>query len=111
MLVWWRTWHDDKRRVWAERQMTGDPADGKRHHAADKQWRWVTTKMHAPAVSPLEFVDENGRASYIASGFVRELDADRQFNTGATHPATQPTTTITAPAPTTTTVTDDDLPF
>ena len=29
MYLWWRTWHDDDRRLWAERFTSGDPTEAK----------------------------------------------------------------------------------
>ena len=110
MLYWWRTWHDDHRRLWADRQQHGDPAEAKRQHTADRRFGWVQSDMAAPAVGPLIFTDHTGRDSYIAASQVRETDADRQFNIGATPtPTSAPKAADTpppaAPAP------DDDLPF
>lgn len=108
MLIWWRTWHDDERRLWADRQMTGDPADGKKQHAADKQFRWIEDGMHAPAISPLEFVTE-GRGQYIAAGFVRETDTDRHYNIGGTPPPATDNQPQTPPTPPRSR--HDELPF
>lgn len=113
MLMWWRTWHDTERRLWAERQMTGDPAEGKRGHADDKQFRWTTPDMRAPAVTPLEFTDENGKGRFIASAFARDNTDDRQFLATGAAPHRTTTSTTTPPPPTTPAPTpaDDDLPF
>lgn len=81
MLMWWRTWHDAERRLWADRQMAGDPAEGKKQHAADKKFGWADG-LFAPAVSPLEFTDENGHSQYIAAGWARELPEDRAYYVG-----------------------------
>lgn len=109
MLMWWRIQQDDDRRVWAERMLNGDPADAKRHHAQDKKFNWADG--HNPTVSPLEFYDDQGRTSYVASGFARETDEDRKFRTGGTPTttSTQPPTPTVPPPPAPDT--DHDLPF
>jgi len=41
MYLWWRTWHDNDRRLWAERFTAGDPAEAKQRHRDDLTFTWA----------------------------------------------------------------------
>jgi len=109
MLIWWRIWHDDDRRVWADRQLEGDPATAKRKHAADCRFDWVE-HGHAPAVSGLEFYSDDQHSHLVAAGTRRDSPADRQWQ-GATLTPTKPSQPQPPAAPDPTVTDDDDLPF
>lgn len=99
MYLWWRTWHDEDRRLWAERFVSGDPATAKKQHKEDLQFGWASA-LTAPGVSGLEFTDENGKNAMIVGGTSRELTKDRAFATGSP-----------APKPPDAPDTSDSLPF
>ena len=112
MLIWFRTWHDDHRRLWAERLTDGDPATARNNHSRDRRFGWTTPDMHNPTVSPLEFYGDGKPARYVAAGSVRETDDDRRFMTGATPPPTPTANAPQTPPPSAPAATvDDDLPF
>ena len=98
MYLWWRTWHDDKRRFWAERYTSGDPAEALRMHRDDLRFSWAKG-LNAPGVTTLDFTDENGLNKIVAGGAERLSDEDRVWYAALT-PTAEPT-----PEP------DDDLPF
>ena len=81
MFMWWRTWHDEDRRMWAERFLNGDPKLAKQQHADDLRFRWADG-LTAPTVTGLEFTDENGHTRIITGGVVRETPADRAYYVG-----------------------------
>ena len=98
MYLWWRTWHDDDRRLWAERFTEGDPATAKQKHREHLSFRWANG-LNAPGVTTLDFTDEKGLNKIVAGGAERLSDEDRTWYAALTptdQPATQP---------------DDDLPF
>ena len=56
MYLWWRTWHDDQRRLWAERFTSGDPKEALQRHADDLRFGWAAA-LDGAGVSSLEFTD------------------------------------------------------
>ena len=98
MYLWWRTWHDDRRRFWAERFTAGDPAEAKQRHRDDLRFGWAKG-LNAPGVTTLDFTDENGLNKIVAGGAERLSDEDRTWY-AALIPADKPTAQP-----------DDDLPF
>lgn len=89
MYLWWRIWHDDERRVWAERQTSGDPAEAKKNHARDKDFAWASG-LRVASVSPLEFSDDKTSTMYVAAGWARDTEADRPYHgRGADQVSTQ----------------------
>ena len=98
MYLWWRTWHDDNRRFWAERYTSGDPAEALKMHRDDLRFGWAKA-VNAPGVTTLDFTDENGLNKIVAGGAERLSDEDRVWYAALTptaEPAAEP---------------DDDLPF
>lgn len=79
MYLWWRTWHDDQRRLWAERFVSGDPKEAKQHHSDDLAFRWATN-LNAPSVSRLEFTDEKGQTKTVNNGGSRFSEQDRAYH-------------------------------
>ena len=98
MYLWWRTWHDDRRRFWAERFTEGDPAAAKQKHREHLRFRWADG-LNAPGVTTLDFTDENGLNKIVAGGAERLSEEDRTWY-AALIPADKPTAQP-----------DDDLPF
>ena len=78
MYLWFRTWHDDERRLWAERFTSGDPSEAKQRHRDDLTFGWASG-LNAPGVSPLTFTDEKKQPTQVAGGVERNSDADRAY--------------------------------
>lgn len=78
MYLWWLTWHDDDRRLWAERFTSGDPAEAKQRHRDHLDFGWASG-LHAPGVSPLTFTDENKQPTQVAGGTERNSEPDRTY--------------------------------
>ena len=78
MYLWWRTWHDDQRKLWAERFTSGDPKEAKQHHADDLRFGWAGG-LAAPSVTSLEFTDEHGHTKTVNGGGSRDSEADRAY--------------------------------
>lgn len=76
--MWWRVWHDDQRRVWAEPFTSGDPAEAKQRHADDLNFTWARG-VRAPIVSDLEFTNEQGSTATVRDGVRREQPEDRVY--------------------------------
>lgn len=95
MYLWWRTWHDEDRRLWAERFTSGDPTEAKQRHRDDLHFRWAEG-LHAPGVTTLDFTDEKGLNKIVAGGAERLSDTDRNWYATLT-PSAEPS--------------DDELPF
>lgn len=64
---WWREWHDDKRRMWAQRMSETSPHEARAGHARDKQGSWCSDEMVGPRVSTL-WVTSDQRTSELADG-------------------------------------------
>ena len=95
MYLWWRTWHDDDRRFWAEKFTSGDPAEARRLHREHLRFEWAE-QLNAPGVTTLDFTDEKGLNKIVAGGAERLSDTDRAWYAALT-PAPEPE--------------DDGLPF
>ena len=78
MYLWWRTWHDEQRRFWAEKFTSGDPKEALQRHRDDLLFGWAAG-LNAPGVTPLDFTDEKGLNKVIAGGAERLSDADRAY--------------------------------
>ena len=78
MYLWWRTWHDDRRRLWAERFTSGDPKEALQRHADDLRFGWAAA-LDGAGVSSLEFTDEGGKVKVVADGTERMSDTDRAY--------------------------------
>lgn len=110
MLIWWRIWHDDDRRVHADRILEGDPATAKTKHTADCRFDWAEG-LNAPAVSPLEFYSDQHKSHFVAAGKRRDTDTDRNWRRGGPTPPAPQHDNTTPPPPTNLSDDDDDLPF
>ena len=100
MYLWWRTWHDNDRRLWAERFTAGDPAEAKQRHRDDLTFTWAGS-VNAPGVTDLEFTDENGLNKTVTGGTQRLSEDDRTWYAALASPSAD----ADAEQP------DHDLPF
>ena len=108
--LWFRTWHDDANRLWAERFLSGDPAEAKQRHADDLRFGWARTGDRNPSVSDLTFHNETGSTVIVKEGKQRE-DARQTNETGAT-PTPQAIAAMLTPTPHSPTQPDNnELPF
>jgi len=111
MYLWWRTWRDDRRQVWAEKFVSGDPREAKQHHREHLQFGW-TAGLNDPGVTTLEFCDEDGKTVEVAPGWRRGSPADRAYASGGADVVSTPEKAEAPPAePGSTPGSSTDLPF